>query len=97
MKTKATCIQLTPGLVVDNSGDKKCNSILVACQRLFPRPRNQSHVDHTPKHLEQFFANLLAQGAAKEVYKKLLEMLRGVVHVALVVRPWEQPVAGHQD
>ena len=39
----------------------------------------------------------LAQGAAKEVYKKLLEMLQGVVHVAWVVRPWEQPVAGHQD
>ena len=40
----------------------------------------------------------LAQGAAKEVYKKLLEMLRGgVVHMALVARPWEQPVAGHQD
>ena len=39
----------------------------------------------------------LAQGAAKEVYKKLVEMLRGVVHLALVVRSWEQPVAGHQD
>ena len=39
----------------------------------------------------------LAQGAAREVYKKLLEMLWGVVHMALVARPWEQPVAGHQD
>ena len=39
----------------------------------------------------------LAQGAAKEVYKKLFEMLRDVVHMALVARPWEQPVAGHQD
>ena len=39
----------------------------------------------------------LAQGVAKEVYKKLLEMLRGVVHMVLVARPWEQPVAGHQD
>ena len=39
----------------------------------------------------------LAQGAAKEVYKKLLEMLRVVVHMALVARPWKHPVAGHQD
>ena len=39
----------------------------------------------------------LAQGAAKEVYKKLLGMLRGVVPMFLVARPWEQPVAGHQD
>ena len=39
----------------------------------------------------------LARGAAKVVCKKLLEMLRGVVHMALVARPWEQPVAGHQD
>ena len=39
----------------------------------------------------------LARGAAKEVCKKLLEMLRDVVHMALVARPWEQPVAGHQD
>ena len=39
----------------------------------------------------------LAQGAAREVYKKLIEMLWGVVHMALVARSWEQPVAGHQD
>ena len=39
----------------------------------------------------------LAQGTAKEVYKKMFEMLRGVVHMALVVRPLGQPVAGHQD
>ena len=39
----------------------------------------------------------LVRGAAEEVCKKLIEMLRGVVHMALVVRPWEQPVAGHQD
>ena len=39
----------------------------------------------------------LAQRAAKEVYKRLFEILRGVVHMALVLRPWEQPVAGHQD
>ena len=81
MKTKSTCLQLTPGLVVNNGGDKKCNSILVAC-----------HPDPV------FEVNpFLAQGAAKEVYKKMFEMLRGVVHMALVARPWEQPVAGHQD
>ena len=40
---------------------------------------------------------ILAQGAAREVYKKLLEMLWGVVHTALVARPWEQTVPGHLD
>ena len=39
----------------------------------------------------------LAQGAAKEVYKKLFEMLWGVVHMALAARPWEQLAAGYQD
>ena len=39
----------------------------------------------------------LAQGAAREVYKKLLEMLWGMVHMALAAQTWEQPVAGHQD
>ena len=39
----------------------------------------------------------LVQGGAKEVHKKLLEILRGVVHMALAAQPWEQPVAGHQD
>ena len=68
---------------------------MVACHRLLPWPRNQSHVDHPDPVVE--VNPFLAQGAAKEVYKKLLEMLRGVVHMALVARPWEQPVAGHQD
>ena len=26
-----------------------------------------------------------------------VEMLWGVVHMALAARPWEQPVAGYQD
>ena len=52
----------------------------------------------SPFHGPRFEVNpFLAQGAAKEVYKKLFEMLRGVVHMALVARPWEQPVAGHRD
>ena len=38
-----------------------------------------------------------AQGAAREVYKKMFEMFWEVVHMALAARPWEQPVAGHQD
>ena len=66
MKIQSTCIQLTPGLVINNGGDKKCNSILVACHRLFPWPRNQSHVDHTPKHFEQFFVNLFGSPLRKE-------------------------------
>ena len=40
---------------------------------------------------------LLAQRAAKEVYKKMLGMLRGVVHMALVEQPWKQPVPGNLD
>ena len=59
-------MQPAPGLVVNNGGDKKCNSILVACHRLLPWPRNQSHVGHTPEHSEHFFVNLLGRTLRKE-------------------------------
>ena len=40
---------------------------------------------------------LLAQRTAREVYKKLLEMLWGMVYMDSVARVWEQSLPGHLD
>ena len=37
----------------------------------------------------------LVQRTSREVYKKLLEMLWGVVYIVLVAQAWEQPLPGH--
>ena len=85
------CVHVLTAIVLFEFGNPKSDRGFTRTRELdshYFRPSMDSVFEVSP---------FLVQRTSREVCKKLLEMLWGVVYIVLVARAWEQPVPGHLD